>query len=77
MKIDVWFPSNTYTVLDSINIRKKINTAIRDIYKRYDSVMIWNELQGYQNSFVIFIIHGYYFSGSGAQVLIVINFKLH
>ena len=37
MKIDVWFPYNTYTVLDSINIRKKINTAIRDIYKRYDS----------------------------------------
>ena len=37
MKIDVWFPSNTYTVLDSVNIRKKINTAIRDIYKRYDS----------------------------------------
>ena len=37
MKIGVWFPSNTYTVLDSINIRKKINTAIRDIYKRYDS----------------------------------------
>ena len=37
MKIDVWFPSNTYTVLDSIDIRKKINTAIRDIYKRYDS----------------------------------------
>ena len=37
MKIDVWFPSNTDTVLDSINIRKKINTAIRDIYKRYDS----------------------------------------
>ena len=37
MKIDVWFPRNTYTVLDSINIRKKINTAIRDIYKRYDS----------------------------------------
>ena len=37
MKIDVWFPSNTYTVLDSINIRKKINTAIRYIYKRYDS----------------------------------------
>ena len=37
IKIDVWFPSNTYTVLDSINIRKKINTAIRDIYKRYDS----------------------------------------
>ena len=37
MKIDVWFPSNTYTVLDSINIRKKINTAIRDIYKRCDS----------------------------------------
>ena len=37
MKIDVWFPSNTYTVLDSINIRKKINTAISDIYKRYDS----------------------------------------
>ena len=36
-KIDVWFPSNTYTVLDSVNIRKKINTAIRDIYKRYDS----------------------------------------
>ena len=37
MKIDVWFPSNTYIVLDSINIRKKINTAIRDIYNRYDS----------------------------------------
>ena len=37
MKIDVWFPSNTYTVLDSINIRKKIDTTIRDIYKRYDS----------------------------------------
>ena len=37
MKVVVWFPSNTYTVLDSINIRKKINTAIRDIYKRYDS----------------------------------------
>ena len=37
MKIDEWFPSNTYSVLDSINIRKKINTAIRDIYKRYDS----------------------------------------
>ena len=37
MKIDVWSPSNTYTVLDSINIRKKINTAIRDIYKMYDS----------------------------------------
>ena len=37
MKIDAWFPSNTYTVLDSINIRKKINTATRDIYKRYDS----------------------------------------
>ena len=31
MKIDVWFPSNTYTVLDSVNIRKRINTAIRDI----------------------------------------------
>ena len=38
MKIDV-FPSDTYTVLDSINIRKKINTAIRDIYKRYDSLV--------------------------------------
>ena len=37
MKIDVWFPSNTYTVLDSIHIRKKINTAIGGIYKRYDS----------------------------------------
>ena len=37
MKLVVWFPSNTYTVLDSINIRKKINTAIREIYKRYDS----------------------------------------
>ena len=37
IKIEVWFPSNTYTVLDSIHIRKKINTAIRDIYKRYDS----------------------------------------
>ena len=37
IKIDVWFPSNTYTVLDSVNIRKKINTAVRDIYKRYDS----------------------------------------
>ena len=22
IKIDVWFPSNTYTVLDSVNIRK-------------------------------------------------------
>ena len=37
IKIEEWFPSNTYTVLDSIHIRKKINTAIRDIYKRYDS----------------------------------------
>ena len=37
MKIDLWFPGNTYTVLDSVNIRKKINTAIRDKYKRYDS----------------------------------------
>ena len=37
IKIEAWFPSNTYTVLDSIHIRKKINTAIRDIYKRYDS----------------------------------------
>ena len=34
MKIDVWFPSNTYTVLDSVNIRNKINRTIRDIYKR-------------------------------------------
>ena len=31
IKIDVWFPSNTYTVLDSIHIRKRINTTIRDI----------------------------------------------
>ena len=38
IKIEAWFPSNTYTVLDSIHIRKKINTAIRDIYKRYDSL---------------------------------------
>ena len=37
IKIEAWFPSNTYTVLDSIHIRKKINTTIRDIYKRYDS----------------------------------------
>ena len=37
MKIDVWLPNNTYILLDSINIRKKINTAIRDIYKRCDS----------------------------------------
>ena len=37
LKIDVWFSSNTHIVLDSINKRKKINTAIRDIYKRYDS----------------------------------------
>ena len=37
IKIEAWFPSNTYTVLDSIHIRKKINSAIRDIYKRYDS----------------------------------------
>ena len=37
IKIDVWFPNNTYTVLDSVNIRKKINIAIRDMYKRYDS----------------------------------------
>ena len=36
IKIDVWFPSNTYTVLDSVNLRKKMNLAIRDIYKRYD-----------------------------------------
>ena len=27
--------------------------------------------------FVIFIKHGFYYSGSGAQVLIVIYFKLH
>ena len=33
----MWFPSNTYTVLDSVNMRKKINIAMRDIYKRYDS----------------------------------------
>ena len=26
----MWFPSNTYTVSDSVNIRKKINIAIRD-----------------------------------------------
>ena len=31
IKIDVWFPSNTYTVLDSVNIRKKINIAIRSM----------------------------------------------
>ena len=31
IKIAVWFPSNTYTVLDSVNIRKKINIAIGDI----------------------------------------------
>ena len=37
IKIDVWFPSNTYTVLDSVNITKKINIAMRDIYKKYDS----------------------------------------
>ena len=36
-KKDVWFPNNTYTVLDYIYIRKKINTAVRDIYRRYDS----------------------------------------
>ena len=33
--------------------------------------------RGYQIFFVIFIKHSYYFSGSWAQVLIVINFKLH
>ena len=27
--------------------------------------------------FVIFIKHGFYYNGSGAQVLIVIYFKLH
>ena len=47
-----------------------------------DKVMIWKEFQGYQIFFVIFVVicyieHGYYFSGSGAQVLIVIYFKLH
>ena len=40
-------------------------------------VMIWKEFLGYQIFFVIFIKHGYYLSGSGAQVLIVMNFKLH
>ena len=37
IKIDVWFPSNTYTVLDSVNLRKKMNLANRDLYKRCDS----------------------------------------
>ena len=40
-------------------------------------VMIWKEFLGYQIFFVIFIKHGYYFSGSWAQVLIVINSELH
>ena len=33
MKIDVWFPSNTYTVLDSINIRTKINICMIALFK--------------------------------------------
>ena len=41
------------------------------------NVMICKEFQGYQNFFVIFIKHGYYFSGSWARVLIVINSELH
>ena len=37
MKIDVWFPSNTYTVLAVFIFILIFTESIRDIYKRYDS----------------------------------------
>ena len=40
-------------------------------------VMIWKEFLGYHIFFIIFVKHGYYFSGSWTQVSIVINSELH
>ena len=33
INIDVWFPSNTYSVLELSGARKKIKTALHDIFQ--------------------------------------------
>ena len=37
INIDVWFPSNTYSILELSGARKKIKMALRDIFQCYDS----------------------------------------
>ena len=37
INIDVWFPSNTYSILDLSSVRKRIKMALRDIFQCYDS----------------------------------------
>ena len=56
IKIDVWFPSNTYTVLDSVNIRKRINIAIRD-YTRHMIPLFKGDLAGSLKSVQVFCKH--------------------
>ena len=37
INIDVWFPSNTYSILELSGACKKIKTALHDIFQCYDS----------------------------------------
>ena len=37
INIDVWFPSNTYSILELSGACKKIKMALRDIFQHYDS----------------------------------------
>ena len=37
INIDVWFPSNTYSILELSGACKKIKTALCDIFQHYDS----------------------------------------
>ena len=37
INIDVWFPSNTYSILELSGARKKIKMALHNIFQRYDS----------------------------------------
>ena len=37
INIDVWFPSNTYSILELSGARKKIKMALHDIFQCYDS----------------------------------------
>ena len=37
ININVWFPSNTYSILEFSGARKKIKTALHNIFQHYDS----------------------------------------
>ena len=54
INIDVWFPSNTYSILELSGVHKKIKMALRNLFQHYDSFVERGLRLGIEEGFTVF-----------------------